>query len=134
MISFRAGLPKLIFMTAPNRLKCVITILCLQLCLLTSAQSPKRICVLGSSSAWGYFGNPPVYPNDSGWVYRVKRYYKNLGLIDTLYNLAVSGTDPYSAMPTGYTPPPGRDLPDVNRNITKAVNLNPKPNIIIVNF
>lgn len=100
----------------------------------STAQSPKRICVLGSSSAFGYFGNPPLYPRDSSWTFKLKKYYKDAGIIDTLYNLAVSGIDPYSAMPTNYVPPPNRELPDPARNISKAVSLVPKPDIIIVNF
>lgn len=110
------------------------TLLFLTITLISFSQSPKRICVLGSSSAFGYFGNPPQHPKDSAWVYRVKNHYKNLGVIDTLFNLAISGTDPYSAMPTSYVPPPGRALPDPLHNITRAVNLIPKPDVIIVNF
>jgi hypothetical protein len=98
------------------------------------AQTPKRICVMGSSSTYGYFGNPEVYPRDSGWAFKLKKYYKELGIIDTIYNIGVLGADPYIGMPSSYVPPPGRDLPDPKFNITKAVNFIPKPDVIIVNF
>ncbi|MDB5203446.1 MAG: hypothetical protein JWQ27_2855 [Ferruginibacter sp.] len=94
----------------------------------------KRICVIGSSSAYGYFGNPAIYPRDSAWAFKIKKYYKDLGVIDTLYNIAASGTNPFSGMPTSYVPPPGYPSPETNLNITKAVNLNPRPDVIIVNY
>lgn len=88
--------------------------------------------MLGSSSAYGYTGNPPQFPKDSTWAYRVKDYYKAKGMIDTLYNFGVLSTDPYAAMPTSYTPPPGRMLPDPLHNITMALSKN--PDVIVVNF
>ena len=96
---------------------------------LDNTLAQKRICVLGSSTAAG-----SSVIADSSWPNRVKKYYKDLGLIDTLFNLAVPGTDTYSAMPSSYTPPPGRNQPDVDDNITRAVNLVPKPDVIILNF
>ena len=103
------------------------------------SQPFKRICVIGSSTAWGYFRDPnppydPLYPRDSAWTFKLGKYYKDLGLIDTLYNIASIGTDPYSGMPSSYTPPAQRNLPDSRYNITKAVNFFPKPDVIIVNY
>jgi len=89
---------------------------------------------MGSSSALGYFGNPPQFPKDSGWAYKLKDHFKNLGIIDTLYNIAVPGGDPYVGMPSSYVPPVGRDKPDARFNITKAINFVPRPDVIIVNF
>ncbi len=103
------------------------------------SQPFKRICVIGSSTAWGYFKDPnppyePLYPRDSAWTFKLSKYYKDSGLIDTLYNIASIGTDPYSGMPSSFTPPAQRNLPDSRYNITKAVNFVPKPDVIIVNY
>jgi lysophospholipase L1-like esterase len=98
------------------------------------AQPYKRICVMGSSTAYGYFGNPPTISRDSAWAFKLKKYYKDLGVIDTLFNIATNGIDCYTGMPTSYVPPPGRSLPDNRFNISKAVKLLPKPDVIIVNF
>ncbi len=103
------------------------------------SQPYKRICVIGSSTAWGYFRDPnpphnPLYPRDSAWTFKLSAYYKSLGQIDTLFNIASIGTDPYTGMPSSYTPPSGRNLPDGRYNITMAVNLIPKPDVIIVNY
>lgn len=94
---------------------------------------PKRICVMGSSTAYGYFPNTSI-PRDSAWAFKISKYYKELGIIDTLYNIATPGIDCYTGMPTGYTPPLGRNNPDPSFNITRAVNFNPAPDIIIINF
>lgn len=96
------------------------------------AQNYKRICVIGSSTSWGYFNE--IYPRDSGYAFKLSKYYKSLNLIDTLYNIAVNGSDPYFGMPSSYSPPAGRDAPDGRFNITKAVNFVPKPDVIIVNY
>ncbi|MEO5967481.1 MAG: SGNH/GDSL hydrolase family protein, partial [Ferruginibacter sp.] len=87
---------------------------------------------MGSSTAAGYF--PDGTSKDSSWAYKVKSYYKDAGIIDTIYNIAASGRDCYTGMPTGYIPPAGRNAPDPLFNITKAISFNPKPNIIIINF
>lgn len=89
----------------------------------------KRICILGSSTSYGY----GVLPSES-YAGKVKQYYKDLNLLDTLYNFGTSGTDCYMAMPSSYVPPPGRNAPNPAMNITRAVNLVPKPDVIIVNF
>ncbi len=104
-----------------------------------SAQPYKRICVIGSSTAWGYFKDPnaphnPLYVRDSAWTFKLGKYYQNPGQIDTLFNIASVGTDPYTGMPSSYIPPAGRYMPDGRYNITKAVNLVPKPDVIIVNY
>ncbi len=110
-----------------------LIILCLLFCCTAaSAQSNRRICVMGSSSAYGYF--PDGTSRDSAWAFKVKKYYKNLNLIDTLFNIATNGINCYIGMPSSYIPPPGRDLPNSEFNITRAVNLIPKPTVILVNF
>ncbi len=87
----------------------------------------KRIVVMGSSTSAGY-GVPP----DSSWVRRMSAYFKNLGLVDTVFNIAQSSTNCYTGMPSNYVPPPGRDHPNPNLNISKAISYN--PGIIIVNY
>jgi hypothetical protein len=98
------------------------------------AQGFKRICVMGSSTSFGYFGNPAIHPRDSAWAFKLKKFYKDAGIIDTLFNIAANGTNCYTGMPTSYTPPPGRSAPNPSFNITRAVNLIPKPDVIIVNY
>lgn len=100
--------------------------------LIAQSQPYKRICVIGSSTSWGYFDG--LYSRDSGYAFKLSKYYKSLNFIDTLYNIAVNGSDPYIGMPSSYSPPAGRDAPDGRYNITKAVNFVPKPDVIIVNY
>lgn len=92
----------------------------------------KRICVIGSSTSAGYFDGQ--YPKDSSYVNKLKVYYKSKGLIDTIYNIAVNGTDCYTGMPSSYTAPADRNAPNPKYNITKAINFVPKPDVIIVNY
>ncbi len=95
-------------------------------------QAQTRVVVLGSSTSAGTGAS--VY--DSSWVGKLQlEYRKNTtaGNPDTIVtNLAVGGTTTYSAMPTGYTPPPGRPLPDPAHNVTKALSFSPA--VIIINF
>src|SRR6185312_3135916 len=94
-----------------------------------SAQSRKYvIAVIGSSTAVGT-GATPI---DSSWVNLTKAYFKGLGDIDTIYNIALGGQTTYPGMPTGFVPPAGRPSPDTARNITKALSFN--PDVVLVNF
>lgn len=91
---------------------------------------------MGSSSAWGYFtiNGTQLHPRDSGWAFKLKKHFKDLNVIDTLFNIAANSSSCYDGMPTSYTPPPGRNPPYQGFNITKAVRLLPKPDVIIVNY
>lgn len=91
---------------------------------------------MGSSSAWGYFtiNGTQLHPRDSGWAFKLKKHFKDLGVIDTLYNIAANSSSCYDGMPSSYTAPPGRNQPYYPFNITKAVSLYPKPDVIIVNY
>ena len=100
---------------------------------LPGVAQPKRICVMGSSTAYGYFPGTFI-PRDSSWAFKIKEHFKATGQIDTLYNIATPGIDCYIGMPTGYVPPPGRNFPNPEFNITRAVNFDPKPDVIIINF
>lgn len=105
-------------------LACLVTVTTLP-CL---AQN-KKLAVIGSSTAFGT-GAQPI---DSSWVRRLNYYYKyQLGTVDTVFNLALGGYDPYHGLPTWYTPGPFYSTPDPQRNITRANSL--APDVIIVSF
>ena len=92
-------------------------------------QPKKSIGVIGSSTS-SSTGLPTW---DSGYVRRMQKYYTGLGLIDTVYNIAIPGYNVYQGMPAGYIPPANRSLPAPEDNITTILA---KPNIgtVIVNF
>jgi lysophospholipase L1-like esterase len=96
----------------------------------------KRVAVIGSSSATGYgLANPA----EESWVNRMKNYLLNQGIISSpsdVVNLAETGTNCVTGMPTGYVSPYGGEFqyPNPAKNITAAINLNPKPSIIIVSY
>lgn len=96
----------------------------------------RKMAVIGSSTSAGLAASPA----DSAWVNRFNYYHKyQLGILDSTYNLAVSGTTVYSGMPGSYTPPGGRPAPDPAHNITKAVSVLsdvavPTNGVIILNF
>ena len=89
----------------------------------------KRLVVLGSSTA---AGDPTPADPAKAWVSLLHQHYKSEGTIDSTFNLAIPGTNPYIAMPTGYVPPSGRSVPNPNANITKAIDT--QANIVIVSF
>lgn len=105
---------------------------------LSASAQYKRIAVIGSSTSAGYGLPGYVSGNNSSapdsWVNKLKKYYKDAGVIDTIYNIAQVSTDCYTGMPSGYLPPTGRSAPDPNLNITKALSFIPKPDVIIVNY
>jgi lysophospholipase L1-like esterase len=71
-------------------------------------------------------------PIDSSWVNLTKAYYQKMGILDTIYNLAVGGTTTYAGMPTGYTPPPDRSGPMTANNVTAALSYN--PDVVIIAY
>ena len=68
------------------------------LCLLVPAAllAQRSIVVLGSSTAAG----DGATPYDSSWIGRLSRHYKDLGLIDTIYNRAIGGRTTLDCLPT----------------------------------
>jgi lysophospholipase L1-like esterase len=85
-------------------------------------QTIKRIGVIGSSTA---YGTGPPTPAE-GFVNLVKNYYKGLGIIDTIYNLAVGGTNVYMGTTTSFVPPgPTLNSADTTINITAVLAKNP---------
>jgi lysophospholipase L1-like esterase len=100
-------------------------------CLILSAASAQKkyvVSVIGSSTAAG-MGASPI---DSSWVNLTKAYYQKMGILDTIYNLAVGGTTTYAGMPTGYTPPPDRSGPMTANNVTAALSYN--PDVVIIAY
>jgi predicted esterase len=82
-----------------------------------------KVVVLGSSTAEGVVG----VTAGQGWVDLLRNKLTSTASGTVVTNLAKGGFDSRSIMPTGSTP-----APDTERNITKALSLN--PNIIIVNM
>ncbi|HEY8954593.1 GDSL-type esterase/lipase family protein [Chitinophaga sp.] len=98
----------------------------------TTCNTPLRIVVLGSSTAYGD-GLPT---RDSAWTFRFARYLKaNHNTADTVINLAIGGYTTQHIMPDGtppYTSLGNTFYVDVQHNITKALSLN--PDAIIINM
>jgi hypothetical protein len=92
-------------------------------------QLKKNIGVIGSSTS-ASTGLPSW---DSGYVRRTQKYYSDLGLIDTVYNISIPGYNVYQGMPTGYVPPANRSLPAPEDNIT-TILAKPDVGTVIVNF
>lgn len=111
-------------------MKRLLLVVCLICSNYITAQN-KKVVVMGSSSAYGYFPGTSI-PRDSSWAFKVSAHYKTAGMLDTLYNIGTPGIDCYVGMPTGYTPPAGRNAPNPQFNITRAVSFN--PDVIIINF
>ena len=100
----------------------------------TPVFSQNKLVTLGSSTTAGVGTTSP----DSAWVQRVNRFYKySIGVLDSAYNLGVSATTVYRAMPTSYVPPASRPTPDTTKNVTKAnalLSLTTTNGVVIVNF
>jgi hypothetical protein len=92
-------------------------------------QHIMRIGVIGSSTL---YGDGPTNI-DSSLMVRVKRYYQSLGIIDTVYNLAVPGSTVYNGVTANFVSP-GPDLNqyDSTANVTAA--LAKGINVLIVGY
>ncbi len=86
-----------------------------------SLTAPVRIVVIGSSTAAGAGARPA----DSAWVNRYRTHLKRLHPACEVINLAKSGYQTFHLMPDGYRPPEGYPLPDLERNISRALSLRP---------
>ena len=98
-------------------------------------QAKFKIGIIGSSTSVG--SGTSTY--DSAYAGRLLNFYKGMGVIDSVINLAYSGYNIYQAMPTGYTPSASvtaklspADVPDPARNVTAM--LARKPDVVIINF
>lgn len=88
-----------------------------------------KIVVLGSSTASGTGADP----YDSAWVNKLRKYLIGKNPNNQVINLGVGGFTTYHSLcPSGFIPPPNRPSPQVNNNITAALNLN--PSLIIINL
>lgn len=86
-----------------------------------------RIVILGSSTA---AGTGPSDANDA-WVARYNTYLTEMDTRYDIINLAQGGFATYNILPTGTSIPSGVNRTiDINRNITKALSLNPTGIII----
>jgi lysophospholipase L1-like esterase len=92
-----------------------------------------RVVVLGSSTAAG----EAARPIDSSWANKFRDYVGTVFQSYEVINLAVGGFTTFNVMPNGYQRPSPWDMDaflavDVNRNITKAIALN--PSLILINL
>jgi lysophospholipase L1-like esterase len=97
----------------------------------TSQTKDVVIVVIGSSTAEG----AGAWPTDSSWVNRLRISVtrdKGDGADTVVHNLGKGGYTTYRGRENGYVPPPGNFGPDPDRNISKALSLD--PDIILVNY
>ncbi|HRR10290.1 MAG TPA: glucoamylase family protein [Rhodothermales bacterium] len=85
----------------------------------------KRLVVMGSSTAEGV--GPKVWENT--WVNRLRSMVEPTGKIH-VFNIARSAYTTFHLLPTGHPKVHNRPEPDVERNISKALSLNPDGIII----
>lgn len=91
-----------------------------------STQAALRVVVLGSSTSEGAGATA-----GNSWVNKYRTYLKGLNSENEVINLAKGGYTSYHIMATGNVAP-GKQNPDVDRNITKALSL--APDVIIINM
>lgn len=92
-------------------------------------QNPTfNLIVLGSSTAEG------AGPRDrnNAWVNRYRAQVQTSNAAINVINLAKGGYTTYHLMPDSFVPPAGRPAPDKERNITKALAL--QPSALIINL
>src|ERR1700722_13670462 len=91
-----------------------------------TAQTKRIIAVIGSSTAAGTGANPIA----NSWVNLTQAYYQQLGLIDTIYNIALGGSVTFAGLPSWDTL--GGASPDTAHNITKALSYH--PDVIVIAY
>lgn len=118
----------------------ILVLLC-WVAILTPAAAQHKIMVgIGSSTLAGFGANPQPpgssgQVSDSCWASILKRYYLNLGIIDTLYNLGRPGSTTYDGLPTGSPYPGDTTFVDNNYNVTYALDRDhDHADIVIVNY
>ena len=99
------------------------------LCFVGVTYSQKKLLVLGSSTSQCFFGPSST---DSCYLMILQRHYNAAGTPFILDNRAVSGDNVYHGMPTNVPPPPGRNAPRPDSNITAGLNGN--PDVVLVNY
>ncbi|MBE7172954.1 MAG: T9SS type A sorting domain-containing protein [Williamsia sp.] len=93
-----------------------------------NSKAQKKLAIIGSSTPACF----RVVSFDSCYVNRVQRYYSDAGTPINVDNKAEAGDNIYRGMPTGYTPPAGRDAPEPARNITAVLAGN--PDVVLVHY
>jgi lysophospholipase L1-like esterase len=93
-----------------------------------SGLAQKKLLVLGSSTS-ACFG-PDSY--NACYLGRLQQHYQNIGAPFTIENRAIGGSNCYHGMPSGYVPPPGRDAPRLDHNITTGLQGN--PDVVLINY
>jgi hypothetical protein len=93
-----------------------------------AASAQQSVAVLGSSTS---ACTGPTNPANC-YLAKLDAYYEGLGQPTTIHQLAVGGYSVYKGMPSSFTGPWPNLQPDVNRNITRALELN--PTTILVNY
>ncbi|MEJ7626695.1 MAG: PKD domain-containing protein [Ferruginibacter sp.] len=89
---------------------------------------PYKLVTLGSSTAVGT-GASPI---DSSWMNKFRLYVQQQNAQISVINLSVGGFNTYHINPSDFTPPTNRPQPDMSKNITAALALN--PDAIIINM
>jgi hypothetical protein len=110
----------------------ILLLTCFLYCI-SPASAQKRLTIIGSSTTACAGPTDPA----NCYVNRLRSYYNTELPNDTLVDgLAFYGWSCYRGMPSSYIPPYTDPLlqPDTDRNITAALNLSPKPDVIIVNY
>ncbi|MBC7867499.1 MAG: T9SS type A sorting domain-containing protein [Gloeobacteraceae cyanobacterium ES-bin-316] len=87
-----------------------------------------HVVILGSSTAVGTGASPL----DSSWSNKLRLYGLQQNTQNIVTNLALGGFSTYQVCPTGFIPGANRPFPDVTKNITAALALN--PDAIIINL
>ncbi len=85
-----------------------------------------KVVIIGSSTAEGY-----GVTEAESWVGRYASYLKSINPAHEVVNLGIGGRTTYNLLPTGMSTPVD-DKPEPERNITKALSLN--PDAIIINL
>lgn len=88
----------------------------------------RFIVVLGSSTAFGTGADNL----DSTWVNRFNHYVQRIDSTYRVINLAVAGYSTYRIMPNEFHPPSARAPSDLGKNISTAMEYNPRAIIINV--
>ncbi len=102
----------------------------------TVMQTPKKIVIMGDSTAWGAGSSPFVALSyldegaytyawgDNAWAALFNSYFKGFNASNSVVNIAKIGLNTYQAMPDGYSTS-SRPAVLTDFNITKALSYHP---------
>jgi lysophospholipase L1-like esterase len=109
-------------------MKFLLAFLVVAFCLTAATADTLSVVVLGSSTA---AGTGPLHI-ENAWVNRYRDFLQEYNPSSQVINLARGGYTTYHIMPNGSVPPLNRPSPDIDRNISQALGLN--PSAIIINL